>query len=119
MSNDPDNSTAYITFNAKVTGESLQPVAVLENSAIEFGKVFRTSVAQMPLTVKNNGKDTLVVNSVAIAEGKFIVESKEAKIPAGLSLDYIITLPTENEGAVSDVVTVSTSAGEPHSHTQR
>lgn len=112
LSNDPDNSTAYITFNAKVTGESLQPVAVLENNAIEFGKVFRTSVAQMPLTVKNNGKDTLVVNSVAIAEGKFIVESKEAKIPAGLSLDYIITLPTENEGAVSDVVTVSTSAGE-------
>lgn len=112
LSNDPDKSTSYITFNAKVVGTSLQPVAALESDAIDFGKVFRTSVAQLPLTVKNCGKDTLVVNSVSISNDKFTVESSEVKIPSGLSRDFIITMSTAVEGSVSGNVTIATSAGE-------
>ncbi len=113
MSNDPYNSTSYIRFNANIVGSTLAPQVALENNAINFGKVFRTSVAQLPLTIKNTGTDTLVVDTVYATNKIVSVDFVSAlKIPAGLSKDVIITLPTENEGTYADNIIVKTNAGE-------
>ena len=113
LSNDPNNATAYVRFNATVVGQSLQPVAALEKETVDFGKVFRTSLSQRPVTVKNNGRDSLTVMSVAVETGKVEVACElPFKVAPGMSKDIIVTLPTANEGAVEDVLTVATNAGE-------
>ena len=112
MSNDPAATTAYVRFNAVITGESLKPVAALASSELDFGKVFRTSVAQLPVTVKNEGKDSLAVESVTLAANTVkVTDITPVTIAAGMSKDIIVTLPTEQEGAVADVITITTSAG--------
>lgn len=113
LSNDPDQSTSYIRFNASVVGASLQPVAILESDAIDFGKVFRTSVAQLPVTVKNVGKDSLEVGTIALASGnvEFDVEVP-FKLAPGMSKDIVVSLPTVAEGSVEDVMTITTNGGD-------
>lgn len=111
MSNDPYNSTSYIRFDANISGSTLAPQVALENDVIDFGKVFRTSVAQLPLTIKNTGTDTLVVDTVYSTSNVVTLDSiNDIKIPAGLSKDVIITLPTANEGTYSDNITIQTNA---------
>ena len=112
MSNDPKSGTSYIHFDATITGESLAPMAALNQKDINFGKVFRTSVAQLPVTIKNNGKDSLAVESIALANNavKF-ANIAPAMIAPGMSKDVVVTLPTENEGVVADVMTIVTNAG--------
>lgn len=109
MSNDPVNSTSYVQFNATITGESLVPAVELASDSIAFGEVFRTSVAQRPLTIKNTGTDSLTVTSVYSTTNAVTVDfANEFKLPAGLSKDIIVTLPTDNEGEVSDNIIVET-----------
>lgn len=112
MSNDPNNSTAYVRFEAVITGDALKASAALASEDIDFGKVFRTSVAQLPVTIKNNGKDSLAVESITLSNNvvKF-GNIAPAMIAPGMSKDVIVTLPTENEGAVADVMTIVTNAG--------
>lgn len=111
LSSDPYNSTSYIRFNANITGEKLTAAVALENETLDFGSVFRTSVAQLPLTIKNTGKDTLVVNNIVVSNNVVKIDSLgEFKIPAGLSKDVIVTLPTEVEDNYSDNITVYTNA---------
>lgn len=111
MSNDPVTPTSYVRFNANVTGEQLTAAVALESSELNFGEVFRTSDARLPLTIKNTGKDSLTVINVTAVNGMVMVDSVgEFKIPAGMSKDVIVTLPTVNEGEISDRITVYTSA---------
>ncbi len=112
MSNDPVNSTSYVQFNAVITGANLVAGAALANNDVDFGKVFRTSVTKVPVTVKNTGKDDLAVESIAIANNAVEFENiAPLVIKPGMSKDIIVTIPTENEGAVAEVMTISTSAG--------
>lgn len=113
LSNDPDESTSYVRFNATVVGASLLPVAALESDVVDFGKVFRTSLSQLPVTVKNNGKDSLEVTSISLANGSvtYGVELPVKLVP-GMSKDIVVTLPTDVEGVVEDVMTIATNAGE-------
>ena len=112
MSNDPVTPTSFVRFNANITGSQLTADVALESNEINFGKVFRTSTAKLPLTIKNTGKDTLSVTAIASANNRVAVEAMgEFKIPAGMSKDVIVTLPTENEGTVTDIISVTTSAG--------
>lgn len=110
MSNDPVKSTSFVRFNANITGESLTPAVALESNEINFGNVFRTSVAQLPLAIKNTGKDTLTVTGISTAYNLVAIDSVgEFKIAAGMSKDVIVTLPTVKEGAVEDIITIYTN----------
>lgn len=111
--NDPDAATAYVTFNANITGADLVANAVLESDAIDFGQVFRTSVAQQPVTIKNTGKAAVEISSIALTDGKFTLDvATPFTIEPGMSKDIVVTLPTETEGEVSDVITITPSVGE-------
>lgn len=111
--NDPNAATTYVSFNANITGANLVANAVLESDAIDFGQVFRTSVAQQPVTIKNTGKAAAEITSVALANGKFTYDiATPFTIEPGMSKDIVVTLPTETEGEVSDVITITPSVGE-------
>ena len=113
MSNDPENGTSVVKFTANITGADLLPKATLVSEVLDFGKVFRTSDSKDAVTVKNSGKSALTVNSVVIAGGKFTVDvATPFVIEAGMSKDIVVTIPTETEGAVEDVMTITTDAGE-------
>lgn len=112
LSNDMQNSTSYVRFDAEITGSTLAPKVALESSGIDFGKVFRTSIAQLPLSIKNIGSDTLVVNAVTASGNVVKLNLTGAfKIPAGMSKDVIVTLPTDVEGEFADNISVETNAG--------
>lgn len=111
--NDPNAATAFVSFNANITGANLVAVAALESDAIDFGQVFRTSTAQLPVTVKNSGKAAFDVTGISIANGKFTTElATPFTIEPGMSKDIIVTLPTDTEGVVEDVITIATSIDE-------
>ncbi|MBQ7941226.1 MAG: S8 family serine peptidase [Muribaculaceae bacterium] len=111
--NDPNAATAYVNFNANITGASLTADAVLESDVIDFGQVFRTSVSQLPVTVKNAGKSVLEVSSVVIASGLFKTDvTTPFTIEPGMAKDIVVTLPTETEGSVTDKMTITATTGE-------
>ena len=112
LSNDLSNATTYVRFNANITGDDLLPVVALESSDINFGNVFRTSDTKVAVTVKNVGKKVMTVNEVKLANNKVSVNVEVPfTVEAGLSKDIIVTIPTDNEGSVADVVTVTTDCG--------
>lgn len=114
LTNDPKAASHNIVFKANITGDNLKPEAAVDSTAIDFGKVFRTSVQKRVAHLANNGKDVLKVSAVSLAEGKFTV-SDDVKsgftVPAGQSKDITVVLPTENSGSVEDKLTVSYSDG--------
>lgn len=112
LSNDPAKSTSYVRINALIEGDGLVANAELENNAIDFGKAFRTSVQKLPVTVKNTGRNTLTINSVAVTGSFTFALETPVEIPAGLSKDVIVTLPTENEGVYEGELTIETSVGQ-------
>lgn len=113
MSNDYITPTSYVKFTANITGAGLLPVAALESNDIDFGKVFRTSDTKVAVTVKNTGKSVMNVTDVKLANNTV---SFEATLPfavePGMSKDIIVTVPTATSGAVADVITITTDAGE-------
>lgn len=112
MSNDPHNSTSFIRINANIIGKYLSASAALENETLNFGRVFRTSIAQLPLTIRNIGKDTLIVTEIISDNNVVKIDfADQFKIPAGLSKDVIVTLPSEEENEYSDGITIFTNAG--------
>ena len=109
MSNDPYNGTSYVRFEANITGEQLQPKSVVDIEMLDFGEVFRTSLAQRSVTVKNAGQDSLSINKAYATSNLFSVDFIEPIVIApGMSKDIIVTLPTENEGVVNDNLCIET-----------
>lgn len=111
-SNDPLNSPAFVRFNAEITG-NLAPALESGDGKLDFGKVFRTSEARQVVNVRNTGRDVMHVSSATFAGGLFSVSTAVPfDVPAKQSKDIVVVLPTEKEGPVSDVLTISTDCGE-------
>ena len=112
LSNDPSRPVATVSFNANITGASLVPELKLESDKVDFGDVFRTSVARRQLTVNNAGKSDMTVTGVTTANGRVTCTiDMPVVIAAGRSKDIVITVPTDTEGAVEDLVTVTADCG--------
>ena len=112
MSNDPINATSLVRFNATIAGDDLKPQIALAQSTVDFGDVFRTSVAKKPVTVRNTGKADLTVSAVTVDNGIVSTDiTLPLTIPAGQSKDIIVTVPTDTERAIADAVTVTSDAG--------
>ncbi|MEE0975955.1 MAG: S8 family serine peptidase [Muribaculaceae bacterium] len=113
MSNDPQKGTSFVRFEAIVAGSQLLPKSEVDINTLDFGKVFRTSVAQKAITVKNVGKDSLSVNNATVGADKFKVETTFPFVLApGASKDVIVTMPTVTEGVVSDNISIFTQTDE-------
>lgn len=112
MSNDPSNSASFIRFNATITGESLKPELEVVDD-IDFGKVFRTADVKVPVTVKNNGQAAMTINAVTMKNSLLTTDIQlPVTVNAGMSKDVILSVPTSVSRDLTDVVTISTSAGD-------
>ena len=116
VTNDPNPAHTFVRFNAVIDGEELKASAALEEDAIDLGKVFRTSVQKVPVTVKNAGRRTLTVSEIRVSDAdKLIFDNstfEPADIEPGMSKDFIITVSTATEGAVEGQVTAVTTDGD-------
>ncbi len=114
LTNDPSHSSTNITLKANITGDNLKAEAATDVKSVDFGNVFRTSVQNHNVLLSNNGKDALHVSGVSVKNGKFSVadEVKGAfDVPAGQGKDITVTLPTEEKGAVEDVLVINFADG--------
>ena len=112
VTNDPAQEISAIRFNAVIDGEAYVAAGRLENSAINFGEVFRTSDQRIPVTVKNDGHRALEVTGATAKNGKITFnEEFPFTVEAGMSKDIVVTVPTETEGEISDELSVETSSG--------
>ena len=110
VTNDPAHASANITLKANITGADLKADAAVDSKSVDFGDVFRTSLQKHYVLLSNNGKDVLHVNGVSTKNGKFNVadEFKGAfDVPAGQGKDIAVVLPTEEKGAVEDVLVIA------------
>lgn len=113
VTNDPEPTMSAVRVNAYVSPEGMDAALAIESDAVDFGKVFRTSVVEIPVTVKNAGHNGLTVSDASFADGKMTVAFTEpVAVKPGSSVDLIVTVPTDTEGKVSDSLKVATTAGD-------
>lgn len=111
-STDPLNSPTFVKFTANITGD-LKGALTVNQKEVNFGKVFRTSDAKARINVANTGRNTLHVSSATLASGKMaLLTEAPFDIPAKQSKDIVVVLPTDKEGAVEDVLTITSDEGE-------
>lgn len=109
ITNDPVSPSKNIVLTANITGDGLAPVASVDKETVDFGEVFRTSTARQSVLLNNNGTDDLTVTAVSTDGGNVSVDEETANgfiVKPGYGKDIFITLPTVEEGAVSDVVRI-------------
>jgi len=113
VTNDPAPEFTAVKFNAVISGDELKPAAEFENYTVDAGEVFRTSDTRVPVALKNTGHDVLSVTSITLEKGAMTVSPSEPfTLGPGLAKDLVVTVPTDTEGDVSDVLHVSTDAGD-------
>lgn len=111
LSNDPQQGTSFVRFDANITGESLKPELSVPET-MDFGKVFRTSDTRVALSVKNTGSADLQLTSATSKNGVYTVSTElPVTVAPGMSKDVIVVVPTAASQDLSDVVEVVTSAG--------
>ena len=114
LTNDPAHASSNIALKANITGDNLKADAKTDVESVDFGNVFQTSVQNHNVLLSNNGKDVLHVSGVSVKNGKFTVadDVKSAfDVPAGQGKDITVTLPTEQKGAVEDVLVINYADG--------
>jgi subtilisin family serine protease len=114
LTSDPTAVSHNIRIEGVVKGDMLKPIANVDSSSVDFGKVFRTSQAIRVVLLRNVGSDSLRVQSVKASKGLIIVDSKISNgfvVAPGCGKDIRLTLPTETEGAVNDEITITYSDG--------
>lgn len=112
VTNDPAPAISAVRFNASVNAEGLDADAVVEDTEVNFGEVFRTSKLLVPVTVRNTGHNALLVNLPLFTSGKMTVANGDAfpyMVKPGNSVDVMVEVPTANEGDISDVMTIKTN----------
>ncbi len=116
VTNDPNPAHTFVRFDAVIDGEELKASAALQEDAIDLGKVFRTSVQKVPVTVKNAGHRALSVSEIRVSDAdKLLFDNstfQPVNIEPGMSKDFIITVSTATEGVVEGQVTAVTAEGD-------
>lgn len=113
VTNDPAPVVSSVRFEAFVDPAGKDAKLYVGDTEVSFGKVFRTSVVNIPVTVKNSGRNVMTLVSASFAGGRMTVADNNGKtVNPGSSLDLIVTVPTETEGDISDVLNIKTDAGE-------
>ncbi len=110
VTNDPITPGVNFQLTANITGANLKPTAEVNTEELDFGNVFRTSRAVRNILLTNNGTNKLNVLSVLVKGGKFNVADEISAafvVDPGTSKELPLILPTENEGAVEDIVEIT------------
>ena len=110
-SNDLVSPAVLVPFTATITGD-LKPALGQETASVDFGDVFRTAQAQRSVTVRNDGHADMTITGLSFGKGAFSTDFKAPfTVKARQAKDIVVTMPTDAEGELSDVLTVTTDAG--------
>lgn len=112
LSNDPSQPgvNAYITAN--ISGDYYKPEFSLSRTALDFGDIFQTAVANNIISVVNSGSADAEITAISLKNGDFTFSpAAPFEVKAGRSIDILITAPTAQTGLIEDVMTVTTAAG--------
>lgn len=114
LSNDPANSTSYITLKANIEGDYYKPLVELGTEALDLGEIFRTATVRSAVSIKNKGQKPVEVNSVQLADNRFTLDAITLPylLQPGTSLDASFIVPTDVEGLLTDVLTVEVANGQ-------
>ncbi|TFB08888.1 choice-of-anchor D domain-containing protein, partial [Candidatus Marinimicrobia bacterium MT.SAG.2] len=105
-SNDPDEPVVIVPTHLTVTGI---PDIRIPNNVLLFGEAFVSFPSTMPLTIVNEGTDTLNITNVTSSNPDFSPEVTSASIPARSSHDIQISLTPSAEGFIFGVLTVESN----------
>jgi hypothetical protein len=85
-------------------------LVVLEGTTFDFGKIYRGSVMERTLTLKNAGKDTLVMGAIGVSCGCTGALVTADRIPPGGSGSVRITFNSKNfSGPIHKTVTLNSN----------
>lgn len=114
VTNDPHPVVSAVRINATITGAAYVADAALELDTINLGDVFRTASVKTPVTIKNNGHNTLTVTSVTL-NGEDLTLN-DVTVPFTLdprtAKDLFVTINTQESKAVEGTVVIATTDGE-------
>ena len=105
-SNEPDEPEVFVPTHLTVTGI---PDIDIPNNVLLFGEAFVGFPSPMPLTIVNEGADTLNITNVTSSNPDFSPEVTSASIPARTSHDIQISLTPSAEGFIFGVLTVESN----------
>lgn len=99
-----------ITAGAGSQSRPAAKLEVLEGTHFDFGKIYRGSVMDRTLTLKNGGKDTLVMGTIGVSCGCTGAMVTADRIPPGGAGSLRITFNSKNfVGPVHKTVTLNSN----------
>lgn len=115
VTNDPAPAVAAVRFNAVIDPKGLDADALIDNTDVDFGEVFRTSSLVIPVTVRNTGHNSLKVELPKLDSSDLSIANADAfpcVVKAGNSVDVLVKVSTEKEGEISGKLSVATDVKE-------
>lgn len=95
---------------SKTAPRTSAKLVVLEGTQFDFGKIYRGSVTERTLTLKNNGTDTLVMGNIGVSCGCTGAMVTAERIPPGGTGSVRITFNSKNfAGPVHKTVTLNSN----------
>ncbi len=104
LSNDPVTPDAVMAATLNLIAE---PDGLVTPAALDFGDVYVTGTAVLPVTVTNNGCASLNVTEIAIT-GDFSVDTTPFAVPAGAGQPLPVTFAPTFAGPHTGVLTITT-----------
>ncbi|HEY4652748.1 MAG TPA: hypothetical protein VIG72_15130, partial [Pontibacter sp.] len=117
LSNDPMNVPATFKVNAGITKGGVAQVS-LSKDAVDLGQVFRGGSRKEVLLLRNTGNKAMQITNVALANKTVVLEGETAfTLKAKSTAYFTLTLPTAEVGKVTDVLTITSAAGDTYTAT--
>lgn len=110
ISNDPAKPQSSALIRLNVTGGGT-PQPVVSVDSIDFGNVFQGAVRTSSFTIKNRGTANVVISSIKLKDGNFILTGTPTTIKPGLYSTYKITIPTTVPAVLEDWLTIKYADG--------
>jgi hypothetical protein len=90
---------------------SAQPkLQVLEGTSFDFGSIYRGAQIERPVTLKNNGTDTLILGNIEASCGCTAAAVSSKRVPPGETETLLIKFNSRNfSGTVHKTVTVNSN----------
>jgi hypothetical protein len=80
-----------------------------QRDALYFGSVLATSSPEMPISIQNNGTETLEVTAISSDSTEFVPSLTSASIPAGQSQELLVTFTPPAVGEFTGTLGISSN----------
>ncbi|MFA0964444.1 choice-of-anchor D domain-containing protein [Roseivirga sp. BDSF3-8] len=107
-SNDPDEPVAEVPTTLVVSGQESE--IVVNENLLDFGAVFVGGSKDLSFTIFNNGLAAINISDISIDGFQYSASVEEASIPAGDSLEVVVTFAPQTLGNLFATLTINSDA---------